>query len=396
MEVSNLVAKLKLLKLELDEDLIVHLVLISLYVHFGKFKVSYNTQKDKWSLLWRDKMENVHFASISQNKKRKNVKDVAKGSSKGKKPKKNKKFTCFFYKKSGHMKKQCPKYARKGCLWNRPPSDDERFIFVGDDNKVVVEAIGTFRYGYLYLIHEKFQSLDVFKSFKTEVELQLGKKIKVAKFDCGGEYYGRYVGLREQPPRLFALFLKKSFFEMGNARILKEVEFRKEKNIRNVVFEEEFFNDIDQVFVPITVQETTSVIRDNVQTIVPYIVPKQDYDRVLPQILIEQPQQPQEMSLRRFIRKRRHAIPDDYIVFLQEHEDDSINFCQAMQSSNSQKWIDAIKDELKSMQDNDVWDLIELPEGVKPIGYKLIFKTKKDFKGNIERYKARLVTKGFT
>jgi len=35
-----------------------------------------------------------------------------------------------------------------------------------------------FRYRYLYLIHGKSQSLDVFKSFKAEVELQLGKKIK--------------------------------------------------------------------------------------------------------------------------------------------------------------------------------------------------------------------------
>ncbi|RDY13434.1 hypothetical protein CR513_01654, partial [Mucuna pruriens] len=126
----------------------------------------------------------------------------------------------------------------------------------------------------------------------------------------------------------------------------------------------------------------------------------QDYDEALPQTPIEQPQQ---VSLRRSIRERRHAIPDDYIIFLQEHEDDidlieddPINFCQAMQSSNSQKWIDAMKDELKSMQDNDVWDLVELPEGVKPIGCKWIFKTKKDSKGNIERYKTRLVAKGFT
>ncbi|WKA04874.1 hypothetical protein VitviT2T_022873 [Vitis vinifera] len=48
------------------------------------------------------------------------------------------------------------------------------------------------------------------------------------------------------------------------------------------------------------------------------------------------------------------------------------------------------------MKDNGVGDLIELPEGVKPIGCKWIFKTKRDSKGNIVRYKARLVAKGFT
>ncbi|RDY00559.1 hypothetical protein CR513_16240, partial [Mucuna pruriens] len=66
-----------------------------------------------------------------------------------------------------------------------------------------------------------------------------------------------------------------------------------------------------------------------------------------------------------------------------------------MQSSNSQKWIDAMKDELKSMQNNDVWDFVELPEGVKPIGCKWIYKTKKDSKGNFEIYKTHLVAKGF-
>ncbi|RDX96462.1 hypothetical protein CR513_20874, partial [Mucuna pruriens] len=205
------------------------------------------------------------------------------------------------------------------------------------------------KYGYLYLIHEKFQSLDVFKSFKVEVELQLGKKIKAIKSNHGGEYYGRYDGSGEQRPRPFALFLKefgiilkytmpnkpsmndvaerqnqtlkdmmrikarpyrpcerkldsrtvscyfvdyversqgykfydstlRSFFKTGNARILKEVEFEKEENIRNVVFEEEFVNDIGQFLVPITIQETTLVIGNNVQTIIPNIVREQDYD----------------------------------------------------------------------------------------------------------------------
>ena len=48
------------------------------------------------------------------------------------------------------------------------------------------------RYGYLYLIHEKSQSLDVFKNFKAEVKNQLRKKIKAVRYDRGGEYYGRY------------------------------------------------------------------------------------------------------------------------------------------------------------------------------------------------------------
>ena len=51
---------------------------------------------------------------------------------------------------------------------------------------------------------------------------------------------------------------------------------------------------------------------------------------------------------------------------------------------------------MKSMKDNGVWDLVELPKCIKPIGCKWIFKTKQNSKGNIARYKARLVAKCFT
>ena len=55
-----------------------------------------------------------------------------------------------------------------------------------------------------------------------------------------------------------------------------------------------------------------------------------------------------------------------------------------------------MKDEMDSMANNQVWDLIELPKRAKAIGYKWVFKTKRDFSGNVERYKVRLVAKGFT
>ena len=51
-------------------------------------------------------------------------------------------------------------------------------------------------------------------------------------------------------------------------------------------------------------------------------------------------------------------------------EDDPILVSQVKQSSNSEKWIEAMKDEMKSMKDSGVWDLVELLEGVKPIGCK--------------------------
>ena len=75
---------------------------------------------------------------------------------------------------------------------------------------------------------------------------------------------------------------------------------------------------------------------------------------------------------------------------------DPVSFSQAIESNDSSKWIDVMNEELKSMDQNQVWDLVELPNNCKKVGCKWVFKTKRDSKGNIERYKARLVAKGFT
>ena len=50
-----------------------------------------------------------------------------------------------------------------------------------------------------------------------------------------------------------------------------------------------------------------------------------------------------------------------------------------------------MNEEMQSMKDNDVWDLVALLESIEPIGNKWIFRTKKDSNGNVKRFKARLV-----
>ncbi|CAL8162703.1 unnamed protein product [Prunus armeniaca] len=55
-----------------------------------------------------------------------------------------------------------------------------------------------------------------------------------------------------------------------------------------------------------------------------------------------------------------------------------------------------MKEELKSMDKNHVWTLVQPSLNAKPIGCKWVYKTKRDSKGKIERLKARLMAKGFT
>ncbi|PKI30949.1 hypothetical protein CRG98_048660, partial [Punica granatum] len=54
-----------------------------------------------------------------------------------------------------------------------------------------------------------------------------------------------------------------------------------------------------------------------------------------------------------------------------------------------------MKSEIDSMRENQVWDLVDLPEGIVLIGNELVFKRKIGADGKVETYKARLVAKGY-
>ena len=110
----------------------------------------------------------------------------------------------------------------------------------------------------------------------------------------------------------------------------------------------------------------------------------------------------EEISLRRSQRVRRSSIHDDYLVYLQEPEydlnnvDNPTTFEEAIYSSHGDDWLNVMHDELASMAHNDVWDLVDLPLGCKPLGCKWVFKTKCSPDGKVERYKAKLVAKGYS
>ncbi|CAI7730706.1 unnamed protein product [Closterium sp. NIES-54] len=68
---------------------------------------------------------------------------------------------------------------------------------------------------------------------------------------------------------------------------------------------------------------------------------------------------------------------------------------EALESSDAEEWKKAMESELKSIEENGTWELLELPEERKAITSKWLFKIKSDANGNIERYKSRLVAKGY-
>ncbi|CAI7880275.1 unnamed protein product [Closterium sp. NIES-53] len=74
---------------------------------------------------------------------------------------------------------------------------------------------------------------------------------------------------------------------------------------------------------------------------------------------------------------------------------ESATLKEALESSDAEEWKKAMESELKSIEENGTWELVELPEGRKAIMSKWLFKIKSDADGKIERYKSRLVAKGY-
>ncbi|CAH9069617.1 unnamed protein product [Cuscuta europaea] len=271
---------------------------------------------------------------------------------------------------------------------------------------------------------------------KTPYELWTGKKPSLKHFhvwDCPAEAKPYRPHEKKLEPKTVSSYFigysersrgykfynpeDKNIFETGTAIFFEDVEFGGKNKVSDIVFEEELISIPKPIHMDVSF-ETNEEPQQGIISSSPFQT-EQIVQNEQTQLPLEQVQK-EDVPLRRSTRERRYAIPSDYVVYLQEHvssmdtmndvlvfipeheeengvmEDDPINFHQAMKSSNAQKWIVAMNEDYKSMQDNKVWELVPLSEGCKPLGCKWIFKTKRDSRGNVERYKARLVVKVYT
>ncbi|KAL6982051.1 hypothetical protein U1Q18_052698 [Sarracenia purpurea var. burkii] len=101
-----------------------------------------------------------------------------------------------------------------------------------------------------------------------------------------------------------------------------------------------------------------------------------------------------DIEPRRSKRARKStSFGPDFLTYLVENEPRT--YQEAVSCPEAPLWKEAIKSEIDSILQNHTWELVDLPQGSKPLGYKWIFKRKMKADGSIDKYKARLVIKGY-
>ena len=76
---------------------------------------------------------------------------------------------------------------------------------------------------------------------------------------------------------------------------------------------------------------------------------------------------------------------------------DPSTFQEAMLNEEKDRWMGAMIEEMESLHKNQTWELAQLLEGKKAIGYKWVYQKKpavSEKEG--KKFKARLVTKGYS
>ncbi|KAG8363788.1 hypothetical protein BUALT_Bualt19G0058800 [Buddleja alternifolia] len=120
-----------------------------------------------------------------------------------------------------------------------------------------------------------------------------------------------------------------------------------------------------------------------------------DLDPV-PPIQTDDPVPPPEARVRRSTRQTRPSTrynPDEYVMLTDGGEPES--YPKAISYYQRDMWMEAMKEEMKSLQENHTYDLVKLPKGKRTLKNKWEYKLKNVEHSSQPRYKARLVVKGF-
>ena len=89
------------------------------------------------------------------------------------------------------------------------------------------------------------------------------------------------------------------------------------------------------------------------------------------------------------------CFPNDSRDYLSKIDEEQVPTSYE-EACRDKRWVQAMEEEIESMERNNTWSRTELPKGKKLIGCRWVYTIKYKSTGEVERYKARLVAKGYT
>ncbi|TYJ98755.1 gag/pol protein [Cucumis melo var. makuwa] len=274
------------------------------------------------------------------------------------------------------------------------------------------------RYGYLYLMEHKSEALEKFKEYKAEVENLLSKKIKILRSDRGGEY----MDLRFQD----YMIEHKIQFQLSASDTTQQNDVSERRNrtlldmVRSMMSYTQFpssswgyaveaaihiLNNVPSKSVSETPFELwrghhmrdhkprskliLNEATDGSTRVVDEVGPSSRVDETTTKQLLRMPRR----SGRVVSQPNRYlGLTETQVVIPDDGVEDPLSYKQAMNDVDKDQWVKAMDLEIESMYFNSVWDLVDLPIGVKPIGCKWIYKRKRDPAGKSIRILLSITT----
>ncbi|KAL2232574.1 UNVERIFIED_CONTAM: Retrovirus-related Pol polyprotein from transposon TNT 1-94 [Sesamum indicum] len=192
---------------------------------------------------------------------------------------------------------------------------------------------------------------------------------------------------------------------------------------RDVIFKENIFPYVNECSDPINSSDNQTYNQPNTSI----IEDQDDEDTYLhPNIkTVEEhtsntdPHEPEQISENVYLRRSKRHISrptklQDYVCTCEKENNDilavtlqNMDKCMSVvvnlpselrnytEAVKRKEWVEAMKSEIKALEDNATWDITELRKGKKAIGSKWIYKLKLKPDGSLDRCKGRLVAKGY-
>ncbi|GJX70441.1 retrotransposon protein, putative, ty1-copia subclass [Tanacetum coccineum] len=243
--------------------------------------------------------------------------------------------------------------------------------------------------GLLDFVHTDSDTFEVFKRYQNEVENQLGRKIKGYALETDAHILN-LVSTKKVSKTPFEMWKGKRP-SLGHIKIWgcevfvrREAQDKLEARSEKCLFVEDSGSKIDLEEIQEYADKEPIVNTDTQQEVVTPVEPD---DISLPirrtTSRVSKPSQDPQFYYRFHIEEDK--ISDSTLTKLNE----PANYKEVMASPEASKWKEAIKSEIQSMYDNQVWNLVDTTPSLKTVGCKWIFKKKTGMDGKVHTYKSR-------